>query len=88
VFENFIAIAIDYEAAKNDKLDTFWAHCKQLNGHSRFHMTTTFLNFDVATLPAARARRQELLNKQRIALKASDVKPLAGAAVCRIRLRG
>jgi hypothetical protein len=60
VFENFVAIAIDYEGAKNDKLETFLGALQTAKRTFAISYDDRIFEFDVAALPAARARFAQL----------------------------
>ena len=63
VFENFVAIAIDYEGARNDKVADFLDVLHAAKETVTISYADRNFDFDVAQLPAAQSRFQELCNQ-------------------------
>jgi len=66
VFENFVAIAIDYEGARNDKLETFLDALQTAKQTFAISYNDRVFEFDVTKLPAARARFAQLCSPRPI----------------------
>jgi hypothetical protein len=63
VFENFVAIAIDYEGARNDKVADFLDVLHAAKETVTISYADRSFDYDVAQLPAAQSRFQELCNR-------------------------
>jgi hypothetical protein len=63
VFENFVAIAIDYEGARNDKVADFLDVLHAAKETVTISYADRSFDYDVALLPAAQSRFQELCNQ-------------------------
>jgi hypothetical protein len=63
VFENFVAIAIDYEGARNDKVADFLDVLHAAKETVTISYADRSFDYDVAQLPAAQSRFQELCNQ-------------------------
>ena len=60
VFENFVAIAIDYEGAKNNKLESFLGVLQTAKRTFAISYDDRVFEFDVEKFPAARERFAQL----------------------------
>jgi len=63
VFDNFVAVAIDYEGARNDKVADFLDVLHAAKETVTISYADRSFDYDVAQLPAAQSRFQELCNR-------------------------
>jgi hypothetical protein len=63
VFESFVAVAIDYEGGRNDKVADFLDVLRSAKETVNISYAYASFDYDVTLLPAARARFQELCNR-------------------------
>jgi hypothetical protein len=63
VFDNFVAVAIDYEGARNDKVADFLDVLHAAKETVTISYAGRSFDYDVAQLPAAQSRFQELCNR-------------------------
>jgi hypothetical protein len=63
VFESFVAVAMDYEGGRNDKVADFLDVLRSAKDTVTISYAYTSFDYDVTRLPAARARFQELCNR-------------------------
>jgi hypothetical protein len=63
VFDNFVAVAIDYEGARNDKVADFLDVLHAAKETVTISYADRSFDYDVAQLPAAQLRFQELCNR-------------------------
>jgi hypothetical protein len=71
VFENFFAVAIDYQGGRNDKLATFLDVLRAAKQTFAMSYGDRVFEFDVAKLPVAQARFMQLCGRQTASLGAS-----------------
>jgi hypothetical protein len=64
VFENFVAIAIDYHGGRNDKVETFLDALQTAKQTFAISYDNRVFLFDVGKLPAARARFLQLCGRR------------------------
>jgi hypothetical protein len=64
VFENFVAVAMDYRGGSNDKLATFLDVLRAAKQTFAMSYGDRVFEFDVAKLPAAHARFMQLCGRQ------------------------
>jgi hypothetical protein len=66
VFENFVALAIGYQGARNDKLETFLDVLQTARQTFAIAYGNRVFQFDVSKLPEARARFMQLCSGRRM----------------------
>src|SRR5262245_45194463 len=64
VFQNFVAVAIDYQGGRNDKLATFLDVLRTAKQTFAISYGDRVFEFDVAKLPLAQARFMQLCGRQ------------------------
>jgi hypothetical protein len=64
VFENFVAVAMDYDGGQNAKLETFLNALQTAKQTFSISYDNNVFEFDVAALPAAQARFTQLCGRR------------------------
>ena len=66
VFENFVAVALEHGGARNDKLEFFLNTLQTAKRTFAISYNDRIFEYDVAKLPAARARFAQLCSRQQV----------------------